>query len=219
MSDTTTQDHTISSSSTPRFEKLRIALGMLPEPSGRPPYIWVERWNAFMVGVFVALGVPLLGFSGIAYDSKKTILIWWLATWAMFFMYFEGRELIGQMQGRGAIKAEQLSEQQNTAQGPFYGVIVAGFIWFIVFAIHVTINVYPKSTGSLFHLLFVLIPVEAWSALWTTPVYFGFVEWFILVHVWISTSLINHIFYNVGNIFSKAAPMGERIERRVGPGG
>ena len=187
---------------------------MLPQPDGKPPYIWLERWDAFIVGVIVALGVPLLGLSGLSYETKKTILIWWLAIWVVFFVYFEGRELIGQMMGRGAIKQEQLSEQQNTAQDPFYGAIGAFVIWALTFAIHVTIHVYPVYDGDMLKLLFVTVPVEMGRGYWTTPVYFGFIEWFILVQVWVSTSLINYIMYNTGNTFSKAAPMGERTERR-----
>ena len=198
----------------PKFVRLRVAFGMLPQPDGKPPYIWLERWDAFIVGVAVALGVPLLGLSGLSVETKKTILIWWLATWVVFFVYFEGRELIGQMMGRGAIKQEQLSEQQNTAQGPFYGVIGAFAIWALTFAIHVTIHVYPVYDGDILKLLFVTIPVEMGRGYLTTPVYFGFIEWFILVQVWVSTSLVNYIMYNTGNTFSKAAPMGERTERR-----
>lgn len=214
MSDTSAPTPAAEPQSTPapRFYKIRVALGMLPEPSGRPPFIWVERWNAFIIGIAVALGVPLLGWSGIDYETKKIILIWWLAIWLIFFSYFEGRELIGQMIGRGAIKQEQLSEQQNTAQDPFYGTIFAVVIYVVVLAVHVARMPVADGSGVQY---FGNIVRNVWTGLWSTPMYYGFVEWFIIIHTWVCTSLVNYITYNTGNTFSKAAPMGERIERRA----
>ena len=130
----------------PRSVKLRIALGMLPEPSGRPPYIWLERWDAFIVGVCLAVGTPLLGLSGFAPLTKWIIAAIWFAVYAPFFSYFEGRELIGQMHGRGSIRAEQAAEQENTAQDPFYGIATAVGIWVVVWAVHVALQKLPDDT-------------------------------------------------------------------------
>jgi hypothetical protein len=193
------------------WRRLKVALGMEPQPSGMPPYIWVERWNAFIIGAMIAVGVPLLGLSGFTVESKKTVLIFWLGTWSVFFTYFEGRELIGQMMGRGAIKQEQLSEQQNTAQNPFYGCVIAVAIWAVVLAVHVTIKLFPVADASIWRLVFVQVPTELWSGFGTTPVRYGVIEWAIILHAWVVTSLINYIMYNTGNTFSKSAPMGERV--------
>lgn len=187
-----------------KLVKLRIALGMLPQPSGKPPYIWVERWNSFIIGIIIGVGLPLLAWSGIPYETKKTILIWYSPIWLIFFFYFEGRELIGQMMGRGTIKQEQLSEQQNTSQDPFYGTIFAISVWAVVLGVHVALKPLPEGW-----VVFAVIR-NVWSGIWTTPVYYGFVEWFILFWTWVGTSRINYIMYNVGNTFSKSAPMGER---------
>lgn len=194
--------------------KLKIALGMIPEPSGRPPYIWLERWDALIVGVILAVGVPLLGYSGFSSSTKWVIAASWFAVWSPFFVYFEGRELIGQMIGRGAIKQEQLSEQQDTAQDPFYGVIAAGVIWLVVYVVHVTINVYPQYDGVVWRLVLVTMPAQFYQSWWDSWIAFGIVEWFILLHAWLVTKYVNYIMYNTGNTFSKAAPMGERTERR-----
>lgn len=191
------------------FYRMRRALGMIQLPDEKPRYIWVERWNAFIIGTIIAVGLPLLGLSGFSFETKQWILIGWLTIWALFFMYFEGRELIGQMTGRGSIRPEQLSEQQDTSQGPFYGCVIALAIWIVVLAVHVTIVLYPQFDGNIFRFVAVQIPVAIWHGLGTTPVYYGLVEWWILIHVWIGTGRINHIMYNVGNIFSKATPMKE----------
>lgn len=198
----------------PRLSRLRIALGMLPQPDSRPPYIWLERWDAFIIGAIFMLGVPLLAFSGFSLSTKWIIAAFWFAVSTPFFVYFEGRELLGQMQGRGSIKPEQISEQQNTAQDPFYGIIGALFIWFVVLAVHVTINTYPMHNDPLWRFVIVHIPVETYSGLWTSQVPYSRVEWLILLHGWIVTSRMNYIVYNLGNTLSKATPMGERIERR-----
>ncbi len=185
----------------PRLLKLRIALGMLPQPSGRPPFIWVERWNAFIVGIIFAFGVPILGYSGLSISTKWAVAAVWFALWSNFFMYFEGRELIGQMMGRGAIKQEQLSEQQNTSQDPFYGIIAAFVIWLLVLAVHVAQQPWSGFLG---------LMTAIRQGYGTTPIYYGVVEWFILLQGWFVTGYINYIMYNTGNTFSKAAPMGER---------
>ena len=41
-----------------RFVKLRIALGLLPDPHGRPSFLWLERWNAYIITIFVGFGLP-----------------------------------------------------------------------------------------------------------------------------------------------------------------
>src|SRR3989338_2408775 len=153
----------------PRFVRLKIALGMIPEPSGRPSFIWLERWNTVIVGLAVAIGVPLLSLF-VSYENKKTILIWWLAFWLIFFFFFEGRELNGQMQGRGAIKQEQWSAQQrNAAQHPFWGFIFAIVAWFVVFAVHVAVKVYPTFDGSIVQLILTQIPRQAGASYFDTP--------------------------------------------------
>lgn len=199
----------------PRFLPLKIALGLAPEPDGKPPYIWLERWDAFIVAAFVAVGVPLLGYSGLDHNTKWTIAAIWFALWSPFFFYFEGREVVGQMQGRGSIEPEQASRQQNTAQEPFWGAIIAVIVWLVVFAIHVTIAVYPTFDGSVARLVFVQVPAEMYYGLGTTNVRYGVIEWLILVHVWLVTKYTNYIIYNVINSFLKATPTGERIERRL----
>lgn len=201
----------------PRLARIRIALGMLPEPDGSPPYIWLERWDAFIVAACLAIGVPLLGLSGFATMTKLQVVAVWFALWPPFFFYFEGREVIGQMQGRGSIDPEQASRQQNTAQEPFWGVIIAVLVWAVAFAIQTTINAYPKYDGSLTRLFFVTIPHEWLSGAWTSWIRFGFIECAILVHAWLVTRYTNYIIYNVINTFLKATPMGERIERRLHP--
>jgi len=209
-----TSQHTAAAERPARFVRLKIALGMIPEPSGRPSFIWLERWNTVIVGFAVAIGVPLLSLF-VAYEDKKTILIWWLAIWLIFFFFFEGRELNGQMQGRGAIKQEQWSAQQrNAAQHPFWGFIFAIVAWFVVFAVHVAIKVYPAFDGSIVHLIFSVIPKQAWASLFDTPLYYGFVEWFIILQAWVGVNRVNYIMSDVGNTYSKAAPMGERTISR-----
>lgn len=202
----------------PRFYNLQVALGLLPDPSGKPSYIWVERWNARIIWCFIVIGVPLLGMSGFSPLTKWVIGALWFAIWSPFFVYFESRELIGQMLGRGSIRSDQLSEQQDSAQLPRYAIRYAVFLWAITYAIHVTVSVFPafaKSTP----LDFVIVVVkQVYYSFWDSWITYHVVEWFILIHTWFVTKRFNKQTYDVGNILSKATPMGERIERRVGPG-
>lgn len=200
------------------FQRFRIALGMLPQPTGKPPFIWLERGNAIIVGALVALGVPLLALSQFGTTAKLLVLIAWLAVIPQFFAYFEGRELIGQMLGRGTIKPDQLTKQQGTAQGPFYGCVIAAFIWLVVYAVHVAINVVIVLNADPGAGVIPIIAGQLLRSFAESPVAFGIVEWFILAHTWVSTNRTNHIMYNVGNIFSKATPLKEQVERRIMPG-
>lgn len=222
MTDTTTQS-TAEPPLAPkpvRFERVKIALGMIPEPTGGPSFIWLERKDAFMVAASIVIGVPLLGLSGLSLEWKLAIALIYCGTWPSFFHYFEGRELLGQMQGRGSIKPSQVSEQQKTAQKPFFGVMIAVFIWFAVLAVYVAVQVLPKfGDNSLWYLFFVLIPVEVYKGLWTTWVPYGLVEWLILIHAWYVTKHTNHIIYNIGNTLSQATPMAQRTERKLDHGG
>lgn len=197
-----------------RIFKLKVLLGIAPDPEGHPPYIWLERWNAFIVATIVAVGVPLLAFLHLSTTTRLTVAWIWAMFWCPFFAYFEGRELIGQMMGRGSIKQEQLSEQQDTAQTPFWGVAIAFLIWILQYLVHVVMNVVGMVTGLEVVPASKVILSEAVSGLVTTWIPYGWIEWIILIQVWFVTKRMNYIFYNVGNTFSKSAPMGERIERR-----
>ena len=196
-----------------RRKDLRILFGREPEPDGRPSFIWLERWDAFIVATFITIGVPLLGASGFAWSTKLFIGMLWFAAWSTFFYHFELRELIGQMTGRGAIKAEQLSQQQDSAQEPRYAVRYAIFIWLLAYVVHVVIKVFPiYGTLPEWKFITVTIPVQIYHSWWDSWISYGIVEWLALVHAWFVTKkLINRDTYDVGNIFSKAAPMGERV--------
>ena len=196
-----------------RKKEMRIAFGFDPEPDGRPSFIWLERWNAFIIATLITIGVPLLGASGFSDLTKWIIAAIWFAVWSNFFYHFEMRELIGQMTGRGAIKSEQLTEQQDSAQEPRYAARYAIFIWAIVYVAHVIIQVYPlHGTVPVWKFVVMTVPYQiylSWSDSWIS---YGIVEWLIIAQAWyVTKKLINRDAYDVGNIFSKAAPMGERV--------
>lgn len=202
----------------PRLYRLRVALGLLPEPDKRPPYIWVERKDALMVALLVAFGLPLLGLSRFDMTAKLIIVCAYGLTVPLFFFYFEGREIIGQMMGRGAMKQEQWSEQQRTAQYPFFGLIVAAFVWLTALLVQLALRLYGHYDGSLWRLFFVTLPVELWSWIWHGEwhpwINYQVYEWVILFYTWFMIKRVNYIIYNAGNTFSKIA-IAERVERNV----
>jgi len=208
-----------SSTGATRSRKLKIMLGIIPDPSGSPSFIWLERWNARIIWFFIVIGVPLLGMSGFEHLIKWIIAAAWFAFWTPFFMYFEVRELIGQMLGRGSIRSDQLSEQQDTAQLPRYGLQWAVYIWALVYAIHVTVAVFPFFATSPVQVFLGKLAVQIYYSWWDSWITYHWVEWFIIFHAWLVTKRFNKQTYDVGNILSKATPMGERVERRVPSGG
>ncbi|MBP9757288.1 MAG: hypothetical protein KBD06_01685 [Candidatus Pacebacteria bacterium] len=194
-----------------RFVKLRIALGLLPDPHGRPSFLWLERWNAYIITIFVAFGIPALALSDIGW-AKIVIAAVWFSAWYPFFVYFEGREIVGQMQGRGSLDAAQASKQMSSAQSPYWGAVAAFIFWVVALAVHVTLRLsrevdqadFANSVSSI-----------VYSGLSTTPLRYGLIEWWLIVQMVWATRLNNKTFYNIITEFLKATPRAERSERRI----
>lgn len=158
---------------------------------GRPRFIWAERWNAPIYALIVLVGVSLLGWSGFAVNTKWIIAAIWFGLFPVY-MLLEGRELTGQMEGRGSIDAPQARAQIRTGQLPYFGALLAIVVWAIV-------GVYYRTVPG------------------GSPIRFGVVEWVIIVHTWFAIFLSNRIFYGLIMELLKSAPRGERVERRLTP--
>jgi len=156
----------------------------------RPRFIWAERWNAPAYALIILVCVPLLGWSGFDESIKWIIAALWFGLFP-FYMLFEGRELTGQMEGRGSIDAPQARAQIRTGQLPYFGAVLAIVVWLVAL-------VYFKDDPS------------------GSPIRYGIVEWVILGHTWLAILLSNRIFYGLIMELLKSAPRGERTERRLG---
>jgi hypothetical protein len=172
-----------------RFANLAIAFGLQRNPSGRPAFIWAERWNAPILMVLVAIGTPLLGWSGFAVETKLWLLVGWLVLY-LLYMLLEGREILGQMEGRGAISAPQARRQVRTAQLPHIGILLAIFAWAFAWA-------YYKDTPG------------------GSPIVYGWVEWTLLAITFFAQMISNYMFNGMVLELSKSAPRGERSERQL----
>ena len=160
-------------------------------PQGRPRFMWAERWNAPVYALIIIVFLPLLGASGYETTTKWIIAAVWFAVFPLY-MWLEGREIAGQMEGRGSIDAPQARTQVWTAQLPHIGVIVAVFIWVIGLAWN------RNEPGG-------------------SPIRYDVVEWAIIVHSVFAVGLSNHVFYSLVMELLKSAPRGERIEKRLPP--
>lgn len=161
------------------------------EKDGRPRFIWAERWNAPLYALIVLAGVSLLGWSGFATNIKWIVAAVWFALFP-FYMLLEGRELTGQMEGRGSIDAPQARAQIRTGQLPYFGALMAIVVW-VVAAVYYRME--PQGS----------------------PIKYGVVEWAIIAHTWFAIFLSNRIFYGLIMELLKSAPRGERVERRLAP--
>lgn len=185
-----------------RRQRFAVFIGWRPDPSGRPSYIWLERWNAQIYAIFVGLGVPLVAWLHLSDLTRWKIAAFWFAIASPMYFYFEMREIIGQMQGRGSLDAKQVSEQQNTAQWLYWGAILALVLWLVFYAVHVARN--PDFDGQF-----------VWNAFWTTPLPYGWLEWMVLLQTWLIAKFGIQIIYNSSNEYLKATPRAERAERRI----
>ncbi|HEY4488193.1 MAG TPA: hypothetical protein VJB97_01620 [Candidatus Paceibacterota bacterium] len=174
-----------------------------------PGFIWAERWNGPLFALIIMLGVPLLGWSGWSDQTKWIIAAIWFFLFPLY-MLLEGRELTGQMEGRGSIDAPQARAMIRTAQFPYYGATIAIFVWIVAVATHLPSFASPAEWWQWPQSLLNYVAGAAAAG----PVNYGQVEWALLVHTWFAILLSNRIFYGLMMELLKSAPRGERVERR-----
>lgn len=172
-----------------KYARIKIAFGLQADPSGRPPFIWAERVNAPLYALIIAVGIPLLGWSGFAVETKKWIALAWCMAFPLYFL-LELREITGQMEGRGSIDAPQARKQIRTAQLPHIGTILAIAIWIIAWA-------YWRSEPG------------------GSPIRYGIIEWLLVVWNFLAVFISNYAVYGLNMELLKSAPRGERVERRL----
>lgn len=80
---------------------------MTENSNRRPSFIWAERANGPIWALIIAIGVPLMGWLVSSMEIKWIIAMFWFAIASPLYMFLEGREIRGQMQGRGAIESGQ----------------------------------------------------------------------------------------------------------------
>ena len=178
-----------------------------PGPDGEPRLIWAERANAWLYALAVAIGVPLL--SVFIHDplTKWVITALWFCLAAPLYLFLEGREIRGQMTGRGAIDSVQATSQIRTGQLPFWGAIMAVIIWIIGLAINI-VSAWPQPSFQETAMLFLRAPIDS-------SIYYDLVEWMILAHTVLVTRISTVTFDGILSEFLKATPRAERAERRL----
>ena len=172
-----------------RFARWKISLGFQADPSGRPPFIWAERWNAWIYSCVILIGVPLLGYSGLPLGIKFIVVAAWTSLFPIYTL-LELREITGQMEGRGSIDAPQARRQIRTAQIPHIATLLAVVIWIVAWAY------YRNESGG-------------------SPVQYGIAEWWIIGHSIFAIMISNYAVYGLLMELLKSAPRGERVERRL----
>ena len=176
-----------------KYARLKIAFGLKADPHGRPAFIWAERWNAPILALLIAVGIPLLGWSGLTNETKWIIAFYW-AAFFILYMLLEGREIMGQMEGRGTISAPQARTQVRTAQLPHIGTLLAVVAWVVAKAY------YRGEPGG-------------------SPIVFGWVEWNLVAFNAFGVFIANYVFNGLLMELLKSAPRGERSEMRLPRGG
>lgn len=172
-----------------KWANWKIMFGIRAHPTGRPAFLWAERWNAPILMVLIAVGVPLLGWTQFTLETKFWIVVAWFIIYILYIL-LEGREILGQMEGRGTISAPQARRQIRTAQLPHIGLLLAVFAWALAWAY------YKDVPGG-------------------SPIIYGRVEWAILCVTLLGQLVSNYIFNGMALELSKSAPRGERAEMRI----
>ncbi len=172
-----------------KWANIKIALGIKADPAGRPAFIWAERWNAPILMVLIAFGLPFVGWMQFPLETKIWIMVGWFLTYILYIL-LEGREILGQMEGRGTISAPQARRQIRTAQLPHIGLLLAVFAWAFAWAY------YKDVPGG-------------------SSIIYGPFEWALVVVTLMSQFVSNYIFNGMALELSKSAPRGERAEMRI----
>lgn len=172
-----------------RFARIKIAFGLQADPSGRPPFIWAERINAWVFAFLILVGVPLLGYSDWPTGIKLIIMGFWFGIFPIYFL-LEMREITGQMEGRGSIDSPQARRQIRTAQVPHIATILSIVVWVVSWAYF-----HDRPGGS--------------------PIRYGWIEWAIIVHAFLAILITNYSVYGLLMELLKSAPRGERVERKL----
>ena len=173
---------------------------------GEPRFIWMERWNAPIYMGVIAIGVPLMSMFVSSMNTKWVIIAVWFGLASPLYLFLEGREIRGQMVGRGAIDSTQATSQIRTGQLPYWGVIAAFIVWLGGMVAYVVGN-WPQ--------------VDSWETIlflarapWNTSITYG-VEWLILIHTIYMARISTVTMDGILGEFLKATPRAERSERRV----
>ncbi len=172
-----------------RLARWKIAFGIEADPSGRPPFIWAERANAWVFTFMIMFGVPLLGYLDLPLGVDLMVAMFWFFFFPLYTL-LELREITGQMEGRGSIDAPQARRQIKTAQLPHIGTLLAVVIWIVMWAL------FRQEPGG-------------------NPIKYGFVEWTLIVHAVFAITMSNYGVYGLLMELLKSAPRGERVERRL----
>lgn len=172
-----------------KWANFKIMWGIEADPTGRPPFIWAERWNAPILTILIAAGLPFLGWMQFSLETKLWTLVGWFVVYILYIL-LEGREILGQMEGRGTISAPQARRQIRTAQLPHIGLLLAVFAWAFAWAY------YKDEPGG-------------------SPIIYGRFEWALIAITLVGQLVSNYIFNGMALELSKSAPRGERAEMRI----
>jgi hypothetical protein len=167
------------------WTRIKWANGLARHPKGRPPFIWMERANAWVYMLGIGIGVPALGYSDIDPITKMWLTIVWFGFVFQIYAFLEMREYIGQMQGRGSIDAPQASSQVTSAMLTLLGGVLALGAWIF--------GAYTNGSTS-------------------NPFRYGLVEWTLIGHTFGPLQVFNKMVnYTIMELL-KATPRSERVQ-------
>ena len=174
-----------------KYARWKIAFGIDADPTGKPPFIWAERANAWIFTFVIMFGVPIMGYIDAPLGVDLMIAMFWFFLFPLYTL-LELREITGQMEGRGSIDAPQARRQIRTAQLPHIGTLLAVVIWVVAWAL-----TRGEPGGN--------------------PIKYGAVEFVIIIHAVFAITMSNYAVYGLLMELLKSAPRGERVERRMPP--
>lgn len=179
---------------------------MTDSSSGMPRLIWAERSNAHLYAACILLGVPLMAVF-MPETWKWLAATLWFGLTTPAYLFLEGREIRGQMTGRGSLDSIQATGQIRTGQLLFWGTIGAVIVWLVGLVIYMVLHwsdfVWWQK------------PALAWHSLFGTPIKYGLAEWAILAHTVYVGRVSTVTFDGIISEFLKATPRAERAERSI----
>jgi len=182
----------------------------MPHLKERRAFMVVTKWDSPIYMMLVTFGLPLEAYFVTDWNLKYMIFMYFFAFVATYVIV-EIAEMVVPVMRDSVVNERNANIQIDSTQFlKNWGAQGAVVIWALVLVGYVGSN-WP-GTGWWDNTMFVI-----WAPLWNTPVWYGPLEAFVVVHTYYtakySTKFLNFLLF----VLLKAFPRAERIEENATP--
>jgi hypothetical protein len=140
----------------------------------KPDHTKPRKHQSLAYGLAIAIGVPLMALLLRDHFYTKVAIMWcWLFFVPSYYLWSQGAEIDSQIKRFGLLDQEESDSQRRAMYLPLFGLFFALTVYVIGLAVYITAN-WPNAVWWT-NARFVL------ESVFYTPIYYGLVEWTILL--------------------------------------